>query len=136
MSEQRPFPVLPVVIVVGAVVLLMGVTMVAMMSWGMNNHHRGGSAVAATPTVITAGEFTIDIRDFDFQPSNASVPSGASVTWTNDDSAPHNARARDDSWGTDNLGKNESGTVTFDAPGTWDYHCTLHPYMKGAITVR
>ncbi len=135
MSEQRAFPVLPVAIVTGAVVLLLGVSMMSMMDWGMNRHHRG-SDVAETATVITAGEFTIDIRDFAFEPSNVSVASGAVVTWTNHDSAPHNARDRDGSWGTDNLGKNESGAVTFDAPGTWDYHCTIHPYMKATITVR
>ncbi len=29
----------------------------------------------------------------------------------------------------------ESYTLTFDEAGTYDYFCTLHPWMKGKVIV-
>lgn len=134
MSEQKPFPVVAVALVSVAVVLLVGIPMVAMMTFGMGNHR--GSDADAVPTVIDDTEFTIEIPGYEFDPSNVSVPSGASITFENTHAARHNAVARDDSWGTEDLDKGESETLTFDAPGTWEYICSIHPYMEGVLTVR
>jgi plastocyanin len=133
-SEQRPFPVVAVALVSVAVVLLIAVPMIAMMTFGMNNHHR--SKADAVATVIDDLEFTIEIPGYEFDPSNVSVPVGASITFENTHAARHNAKARDDSWGTEDLDKGESQTLTFDTPGTWEYICSIHPYMEGVLTVR
>jgi plastocyanin len=34
-----------------------------------------------------------------------------------------------------NLGRGSTHTVSFSAPGTYDYHCSLHPTMVGSIVV-
>ena len=30
----------------------------------------------------------------------------------------------------------EAGAVTFGAPGTYDFYCLIHPFMKGTVTVQ
>jgi plastocyanin len=63
------------------------------------------------------------------------VPVGATVTFTNRDSATHDAQADDESWETENLENGDSEAVTFDSAGDWLYKCTIHPAMKARITV-
>ena len=74
-----------------------------------------------------------------FSPAVTSVPAGSSVSWTNDTSAPHTATADNGSWtaGTaaSPISPGSSGTVTFTSPGTFTYHCALHPNMHGTVVV-
>ena len=53
----------------------------------------GGAATQEdTSTGEASGEgLTIAMKDFKFDPKNATVKVGQTVTWTNEDSAPHNA---------------------------------------------
>ena len=78
---------------------------------------------------------SIEIRDFTFTPGNVEVPLGATVTWTNYDSAPHSATADDGSWDTGILDKGQSASVTFSSPGEYAYYCAVHPSMKAHIRV-
>lgn len=87
----------------------------------------GGSASAA------AGGMTVSIRDFRFTPATLTVPRGTTVTFTNEDGAPHTATGKD--FDTGELGKGRSKAVTFDRAGTFPYICDLHQYMKGTIVV-
>jgi plastocyanin len=90
----------------------------------------------ATPTVIDSGDITIEIRDFLFEPPNVSVPAGTEVTWVNHDAAPHDATDNEGEWQIERMNQDDSDTLTFDTPGTFKYHCSIHPYMKGTLTVR
>lgn len=92
----------------------------------------GGAA--CTPST-TAGEVTAEIADFAFDPADISATVGQTVTFTNNDSAPHTATLDDDSCTTENLNQGDSGGLTFNAAGTYPFHCAVHPDMKGTITV-
>ncbi len=74
------------------------------------------------------------IKDFAFSPSTLTVKKGTTVTWTNEDSAPHTATSGD-VFDSGNLGTGQSFSYTFDEAGTFDYICTIHPSMEGAIIV-
>ena len=50
--------------------------------------------------------------------------------------APHDAVSDDDEWETDLLQEGDSGSITFEEAGEFAYHCSVHPDMKGKITVR
>ena len=63
------------------------------------------------------------------------VTRGTVVVWTNDDSAPHTATAKDGNFDTGRLNKGESGQVTFDRPGTFEYVCNFHSSMSGRVVV-
>jgi plastocyanin len=89
------------------------------------------------PIFFDSTEIEVDIRDFHYIVAVISVPAGATITWTNYDAAPHTATERDGrSWDTGILQRDDAEAVTFDAPGTYHYICTLHPHMHGEITVR
>jgi plastocyanin len=76
------------------------------------------------------------LENFAFTPPSLTVAAGTTVTFTNKDLTSHTATADDGtSFDTGLIGQNESATVTFDTPGTYTYHCTPHPNMKGTIVV-
>ena len=78
-----------------------------------------------------------------YDPSPLTVKAGTSVTWTNKDSSIHTV--------TSGLPeKGDVGTLfdssiispgntfvhVFDKQGTFDYSCTLHPFMHGQVNVK
>ncbi|MFL5759739.1 MAG: cupredoxin family copper-binding protein [Thermomicrobiales bacterium] len=89
----------------------------------------GGQQVAAQ------GTQAVTIAGFAFSPSSLTIEAGTTVTWTNQDSATHTATADDGSFDTGNIAQGQSASVTFDTPGTFTYHCAIHPNMTATITV-
>ena len=76
-----------------------------------------------------------------FLPYDGTVAKGATVTWSNDDSAAHTVTSGTPSDGHDGLfdsGLFMSGSdyeFTFEDAGTYDYFCMVHPWMIGIINV-
>lgn len=73
-------------------------------------------------------------------PSKISIRQGESVTWLNEDAAFHSVTSGtyenpNGLFDSEHLDPNESFTVKFDESGTFDYFCTLHPWMKGKVVV-
>jgi plastocyanin len=93
------------------------------------------AAEAACSEGSAAGEVSVAIADFAFNPADISASVGQTITFTNNDSAPHTATLDDDSCGTANLNDGDSGGLTFAAAGTYPFHCAIHPNMKGTITI-
>lgn len=58
------------------------------------------------------------------------------VTWTNNDSAPHTVNADDGSFVSGNIAPGGFFSYTFTRPGTYLYHCVYHPWMTGTIVVK
>ena len=61
---------------------------------------------------------------------------GTTVTWSNDDGAPHGLAFNDAAQGTDLLLPGATFNRTYDKPGTFDYVCAVHAYMTGKVIVR
>ncbi len=89
-----------------------------------------GSGVSAPPN-------TVIIKNFTFNPQTLSVKLGTKVTFTNEDSTGHTATGTGSSASikSPTLNNGQSYTVTFTKRGTYQYVCSIHPYMKGTITV-
>ena len=73
-------------------------------------------------------------------PSKITVNQGQTVTWKNEDVAFHSVTSG--SYGepsslfdSGHLDPEQKFSVTFDKQGTFDYFCTLHPWMAGKIVV-
>ncbi len=75
------------------------------------------------------------IKGMKFNPATLQIAAGDSVTFTNEDGAPHTATADDKSWDTGRLSRGNAASITFAAPGRYAYHCAVHPSMKGVIIV-
>ena len=78
----------------------------------------------------------VSIANFAFAPGEITVAPGSTVTWSNDDGAPHGLAYNDGAKGTDVLLPGASFSRTYDKPGIFDYVCAVHPYMTGKVTVR
>ena len=77
----------------------------------------------------------VTIKNFAFNPGTATVHVGDTITWTNQDIAPHTATAKDGSFDTGTINKGKSGSHTFTKAGTIPYICSIHPNMHGTVVV-
>ncbi len=91
--------------------------------------------LSALATSAHGEEMTVDIEGFAFQPATLTVPSGTIVTWTNQDNAPHTVTSSDGTLDSGNLKKGQEFSFNFTEPGVYDYHCKIHPSMRGEIEV-
>jgi YVTN family beta-propeller protein len=89
--------------------------------------------VARARSTGTAG---VSIKNFEFGPREIAITAGQSVVWHNDDGAPHSLTFKDGGKGTDLLLPGAQFTRQFDEAGSYDYVCSVHPYMSGTVVVR
>ena len=73
-------------------------------------------------------------------PSVIVIDSGNQVTWVNEDSAFHSVTSGfydepSELFDSGYLDPSESFTIDFDEKGTYDFFCTLHPWMYGQVIV-
>lgn len=74
--------------------------------------------------------------EWGYDPKEIRVASGTTVTFTNAGAVFHTVTS-DGAVRLFDLSANpgESATHTFDRPGTFAYHCGVHPAMKGVVHV-
>jgi len=93
------------------------------------------SSPSASPSSKT--EVKVTIKNFAFHPAKLEVSPGTKITVTNQDSATHTMTADDKSFDTGDIAQGKSATFTVPSkPGAYDYICSIHPNMKGTLTVR
>jgi YVTN family beta-propeller protein len=78
---------------------------------------------------------SVSIQSFAFMPQNATVTAGQMITWTNMDSQPHTVTSDDGFWDSGPLQPGDSFSVPLDQPGSYAYHCSIHPFMHGTVVV-
>ncbi|MGZ4903916.1 MAG: cupredoxin domain-containing protein [Halobacteriota archaeon] len=125
-------------VLVGAIVMAAGCTSPSTSS---------PSPSSSQPQTSTAGQSTVTTKDpisqsniaikgFAFSPSTLTISRGATVTWKNEDSVMHTATSDTGVFDSGNLNQGDTFTYQFNDTGTFPYHCTPHPFMKGTITVQ
>lgn len=78
---------------------------------------------------------------FHYYPEDIAIPAGTTIAWFNDDPGqPHtvtsgNPDGPSNIFNSDLIPYNSSFQYTFDEAGTFDYHCTIHPWRTGTVTV-
>ena len=93
----------------------------------------GSSSQAASGGSASA----VKISNFKFVPASVTVKSGAGVAVTNQDSTAHTATADDGhSFDTGDLAQGASQTISVSKPGSYAYHCSIHPFMHGTLVVK
>ncbi|BBZ10380.1 cupredoxin domain-containing protein [Mycobacterium branderi] len=86
------------------------------------------------PAAPVAGD-AVAIDNFAFVPPTLTVAAGSTVTWTNRDEEPHTVAASDGSFRSPGMGSQATYTHTFSTAGTFDYICSIHPFMHGTVVV-
>ena len=99
------------------------------------------SPQTTTPTTQapSGGLNAIEIKNFAFSPAILTIKTGTTVTWMNQDGAVHQIASDAGTpvaFTSDTLANGASYQFTFTQPGTYTYHCTVHPSMKGTIIVQ
>ncbi|HET6580837.1 MAG TPA: plastocyanin/azurin family copper-binding protein, partial [Methanoregula sp.] len=87
-------------------------------------------------TVVRKG---IEIKNFAFDPPALTVTRGTVVEWTNLDGTPHAIVFDIGSpigYSSGSLPTGSMYSLRFTLPGTYMYHCSIHPSMKGTIIVQ
>jgi YVTN family beta-propeller protein len=91
-------------------------------------------AAPALPAVAAPAAVATRIDRFAFEPTITAAPH-QTITWTNADAVPHTVTSADRVWASGNLANGDTYSVALDAPGTYAYFCSLHPYMRGTVVV-
>ena len=123
--------------------LLSTVAVAAVLATGCGDG--GGSSGGSSPSAGTAPSAggssgtgsAITISNFKFSPSTLQVQHGARVKVANDDSTAHTVTADDGhSFDSGNVDTGASTTIAAPAAGTYSYHCSILPFMKGKLVVQ
>jgi plastocyanin len=100
-------------------------------------------AAAALVLVLTAATANaaprraeVNVQFSAYGPSQLDVLPGTSVTWSNVSVRTHTVTARDGTFDSGHLDPGRRFAVTFAHPGSYQYHCTIHPSIAGEIDVR
>jgi plastocyanin len=92
-----------------------------------------GFTFSTAPAQAAAAEVKIDHHAF--IPQRITVKAGTTVTWTNDDDTPHTVASSTKLFKSKALDTGDKFSFTFTTPGAYQYFCSVHPYMTGAIVV-
>jgi plastocyanin len=99
-----------------------------------------GAADSPAPAA-SAAPIIVHAKDFAYKPLELTVAVGTTVTFVNDDDTSHTVTAvtmGDDKkplFDSGNLDKGQKWSFTFKKPGTYQYLCTYHAFMKAQIVV-
>lgn len=89
----------------------------------------------------------ITVADYAFTPDSVTISVGKTVEWSNSGPSSHTVTSNASTWssttlaapsGTDPYGSPSGGgtfTFTFNTPGTYHYHCSIHAGMTGVVVV-
>jgi hypothetical protein len=80
-----------------------------------------------------AADHTVEIKGLTFIPEEMAVAVGDQVTWVNEDDDKHDLQS--DVFDAPPMQKGESFSFTFTENREIPYHCQIHTYMRGKITV-
>lgn len=79
---------------------------------------------------------TVKIHNFKFEPANVAIAVGQTVQFINTDEEPHTATSTDGTFDSKGLDTDQTWNYTATRPGTFPYICSIHPFMKGTLTVK
>ena len=106
--------------------------------WGIVGLVLAGAAAALTLHAgrVASASSSVAIQSFAFAPASITVATGDSITWTNNQAGvPHTVTADAGGFDSGTLASGQSFTFSFSTPGTYTYHCSIHPFMHGSVTV-
>lgn len=92
-----------------------------------------GSTACATST--DAATVDVTIEGFAFDPGRIEAKVGDVIGFTNRDSAPHTVTLDADPCTTGSITRDAPAALTFSVPGSYPFHCRIHPDMTGTVEI-
>ena len=104
----------------------------------VNQTATGGASSEAAGAAAPAGTGPqqIEMGDDLFRPAQLTVAAGTKVTWVNKGSKAHTVVSNDKLFDSGLVNVGGEFSHTFDAPGTYLYHCAPHAKMVGRLVVK
>jgi plastocyanin len=96
--------------------------------------HRGEVSAAAANMPPAAA--TVEMKSMHFGSDTVTVSAGQAVEWVNGDPLDHSVTLDDGSMASPLIHPGARFRIVFDHAGTYAYHCTPHPFMKGVVIVK
>jgi plastocyanin len=75
----------------------------------------------------------VNIESFSFSPNTLIIKKGATITWTNNDSVAHSLSF--EGFSSSDIQSGQAYSRSFTERGVFNYFCSIHPSMKGSVTV-
>ncbi len=98
-----------------------------------------GQSNTYTTTVSVSGtsqyNAPVSIANMAFNPQTIYVQHGTTVLWSNNDGMAHTVTSDTGYFASGTLNPGATYSYTFNTPGTYTYHCSIHPQMVGTIIV-
>jgi plastocyanin len=124
-------------IIIAIAIIVVGAIVLTHKSNSPSNPSNSASSASRQSSAPASG--TINIVNMLFTPSQISVRKGGTVTWTNNDNTTHTVVDDLTNVGGPNSGDiapSQSYNFTFNKTGSFQYHCRIHPSMRGTIVVK
>jgi plastocyanin len=99
---------------------------------GMSGTPASAPPAAAQPVATDA----VVIQNFAFAPAMITITAGTTVHWTNKDTDAHTVTSDTGLFGSAALPTGAGYAHTFTKPGTYSYHCSIHPFMVATVVVQ
>ena len=97
-----------------------------------------GTTTSSGAVDVNQGDIVV-IDDFAFGDGEpVEVQAGELITWQNDDSVRHTVTddTENPEFSSDAIQPGDTFSITFDEPGTFQYHCSIHPdRMQGELII-
>jgi plastocyanin len=93
----------------------------------------GAAAVVSTGGAASTAEVTMPGKFF--TPHDLDVLVGTTVTWRNTDRSTHTVTEDDDVFDSGHIRPGDDFTRTFEKTGRFAFHCTIHRFMRGSVSV-
>ena len=91
--------------------------------------------VLALPASGSAATISVKIVSGTFAPAHVTVNAGDTVSWTNNTNNNHQIVSDDANFVSPVLKAGQTYAYTFKAAAKYAYHDSLHPTIKGSVTV-
>lgn len=87
------------------------------------------------PAASQGQSVLVEIKKHTYDPDSINVPIGTNVVWRNFDSVPHTVTSTSGVFDSGVMEQGKNFNYSFQDPGTYDYYCMIHPYMRAKVIV-
>ncbi len=95
----------------------------------------GTAAAKPAPDHTVARAASVSVANMAFTPASVVLAVGETVTWTFPDSMAHTTTSNKGFWDSGTKLNGATYTRAFSSAGTFPYHCSFHPEMRGTVRV-
>lgn len=129
-------------IIFGAIIILLilgiGIYFLMQKYPSANNiNNQNNSLLSHSGTQNNFLNYGVNISEYQFSPNLIIIPLGNNVIWTNNDPVAHTITSDNGTELASSLiATGTSYSHLFNSSGTFYYHCSIHPMMKGEVIVQ